>query len=238
MTRANEPPDRVELLRDKRAEHQRAADRIVAELGRWPLLRERNWFFHQLLNSDLDTYERVRPLWQQYRWYRRSARKLDREIGSAVHSSVVNESRYRELVTKAGREDQARRAVKRLRKSIRGAGRRLAQAAKGDSSRSTMRRDARRVERGLRRVHQRVGQLPSGLSHGTLDADVLAKLHLGFRNGDGPEERKKQYAELKAVLGSLERQANSIMREIGDRQRTIKAKQRRYQSEGKRRYDR
>jgi hypothetical protein len=221
---ANEPPDR-------------AADRILAELGGRPRLRDRNWFFHQLLNSDLNDLERIRPLWRQYRRHLRNARKRGREVRPAVpvRPRVVDERQYRELETKAGHEKTAKRAAKRLLTSIRRARRRLKRVTTGDVSRSTMKRDARVVARKLRRVRQRADELTAILSRRSRDAIELARLDVTFHHRNAPEDRRKRYADLKTVLDALERQVTPIMRDIGERQRTLKAKLRQHQRDSENR---
>jgi hypothetical protein len=238
VTTGNGPSDLVAQLRHQRDECQRTADRIDAELGGPPPLRERNWFFHQLLNSDLDTYDRVRTLWLERRRSLRMVRKLNRRMTSAARTKVADEPGYRELGTKAGQEKDVKRAGTRLLGSIRKARKRVEQAAKGDSSHSALKRDARDIERALRAVHRNADGLPATLSRGSLDSGELAKLRVRFRNGDAPEERKKQYAELRTALGSLERTANSLVREVGEREKKFKAKQRQYMRDGQARYNR
>lgn len=227
------PSDDIERLRDKRDELLRRADEIEAEFGTPPPLRDRNWFFHTLLNGDLYSYERVHPRWKEMRRCRREAARVARALDAAVHHAVTSEPRARELEVTVGQEQRVIRSSDRMLSAIAAARvqlNRLTRNKETDPTGAAATRDARELSKHLRTVRRLGDELrellvgrPSLLPDRFPTADV------------GPRTR---HGELKDELRELEKTVLSLKREAVVRRKVARAERRQYVRDGKARYDR
>lgn len=236
MTTRDEPPDRLEQLRARHAEHLQAA----AGFETRPRLRDRNRFFNVLLSGDLDVHERTRLLWRKHRENARKADRISAEIDAVARQRAEGEAGYRALVAKAGQERSVKRSCKRMLASIRAARRRINRVRPStEGSRSTADRDAREVSKRLSAVRRHADDLTGKLEgHRSFESGQLARLDIDFRGSTDHNERSKQYKDVKAVLGSLDKTVRSLLREATAREKTVKAKQRQYLKDGQARYRR
>lgn len=228
------PSDEIERLRDRRDELLRHADKIEAEFGTPPPLRDRNWFFHTLLNGDLYSYDRVHPRWKEMRRYRREAARAAKLLDTAVVRAVTNEPRARQLEVTVGKEQKVIRASDRMLSAIAAARvrlNRLTRPRETGSTGATTARDAKELSKHLRAVRRHGDELREMLvgRHSLMPAE--------FPTTDvGPHGTR--YAELKEQLRALEKTVFSLKREAVARRKVAKAERRQYVRDGKARYDR
>jgi hypothetical protein len=232
-----EPPDEIERLRDRRAEHVREVERIEARIELPPRWRDRNGFFNWLLNGELDTLHRVRPQWREHQRLSREVDRLKAEIDAVIRRRVMAEPGYRALVAQADAEADLKRSCVRLLGLIREARSRLNGAGQQpEAARSVAVREAQEVSRRLRAVRgqaeevisKAVDRRPLGLE--------LARLGLGFAGDGDRKERMKRYTELEAALAAVERTTRTLIREIAEREDVVRAKRRQYLKDGQARY--
>jgi hypothetical protein len=236
-----EPLDRLDQLKERHAELLRA----MAETGfdhHPPSLRDRNGFFNALLNGERDALEQVRPRWQEYKLNKKRATHVKAEIDAVVRQEVASEPGYRALVLKAGQEKRAKRSCKRLIESIRLARQRIVRANANPpdtASHAVVKRGIKEVTRRLQAVQRRVGDLTENLAdQHSFPSDGLTKLHIEYSRADSHEDRRKQFAEIRSVLRSLESAAKDLRQQISAREKEFRAKQRTYMKDGQRRYNR
>ncbi len=232
-----EPPDEVERLRNRRAEHVRDVERIGARIELPPRLRDRNKFFNWLLNGELDTYARVRPQWREHQRLSREVDRLKAEIEAVIRRRVMAEPGYRALVAKTHEEADLKRSCVRLLGVIRQARSRVNGAGQqAEVSPSEAVREAQEVARRLHAVRQQAEDVNTKVANRRPFAASLAELGLGLPGDGDRKERTRHYDKVAASLDSVERTARTLIREIAEREDVVRAKRRQYLKDGQARY--
>jgi hypothetical protein len=231
-----EPPDEIERLRNRRAEHVREVERIETRIELPPRWRDRNRFFNSLLNGGVDTLARVRPQWREHKRLSREVDRLEAEIEAAIRRRVMAEPGYRALVAQADKEASLKRSCVRLLGLVREARSRLNGAGQQpEASKSVAVREAQEVSSRLRAVRGQAEEVNSKAPNRPFGPE-LARLGLGFAGDGDRKQRMKRYKELEASLAAVERTARSLIREIAQREDVVRAKRRQYLKDGQARY--
>lgn len=231
-----EPPDEIERLRNRRAEHVREAERIESSIELPPRWRDRNRFFNWLLNGELDTLARIRPQWREHQRLSREADRLKAEIDAVIRRRVMAEPGYRALVAQSDEEADLKRSCVRLLGLLREARSRLDGAGQQpEAAKAVAIREAQEVARRLRAVREQAEVVNSKAVNRPFSD--LAGLGLGFSGGGDRKERMKRYTEVAASLAAVERTTRSLIREITEREGVVRAKRRQYLKDGQARYD-
>jgi hypothetical protein len=221
----------INQLKEERAESERAIKHASASLGpKPPRLRDRNRFFHSLLNGELDVFEQTAPQWRHYRQSSRKANRInarlaaqDRKIERVIRRGMANS----EVQGKLDREKAARRSCNELLKSIGEARRRINRTNKrnpqNDASRSAVDEEAEEVSNLISAVRRRVSDVTQKtLPHRSFDASDVVRLELEFPASNGRHNvRRKRYKEANVLLDSLETRAKSILDDIGRREKIL-----------------
>lgn len=235
----NEPPDELDLVRDKLAELKRAMDETGYGHER-PRLRDRNGFVNALMHGERDTLEQVRPRWQEYRRNAREARRLEAEIDALVTLKVAGEPGYRALAAAAAEQAKARRSCHQLLDSIRAARERVARVDTNEpeeSSQTTAKRDFREIATLLDTVRKHADELTTTPAGGhDFRPGEPADLRLEYSWMDSPGKRRKKLKEVGRLLGALEHTTKTLLRDISARASAITAEQHRYMETGRLRY--
>jgi hypothetical protein len=230
-----EPPDVLTRLRERHAELVRAI-RETGFADNPPPLRDRHPFFHWLLNGARDTYEQVRPRWQEYKRNVENAARLEDDINTVIRGKVMEEPGYRALGAQADKELTAVRSCRQLIQSIRAARdeiTRITTKTPDDAVRVDVKRDENEVSNLLDEVRRHLDdlrRLPAGA------AVQSVGLRIEFSRGDSPKRRNKKYSDIGASLGSLQKNVNSVLGEVAKRASKALDDQRHYLAAGIARY--
>jgi hypothetical protein len=221
----DEPHDRVEQSR----ESPRTAQRVKANFETPPPLRDRNMFFHFLLNGDEVIYERVRPRWREMRRHRGKAAPVKAKITTAVRQKVESEPGHRALDVMIGQEKNVKRSCNGMLAAIRSAhsriGRMITTLDTG-VSRSAAHRDVKELSKRLRKVRRHAEDLQRRIAgRQPFESSQLAKLEIGSSVDADGDERSKRYKELKDLLGSLETPTKILLRDVIAREKKARAQQ-------------
>jgi len=233
-----EPPDRLTRLRERHAELVRAM-RETGFADNPPPLRDRHPFFHWLLNGARDTYEQVRPRWQDYKRNVENAARLEDDIDTVIRGKVMEEPGYQALGAQGDKARQAMRSCQQVIGSIRAAREEITRADTAPSdkmSRADVRRDAEAVADRLNAVRQHLAEFRNLPEAHALRSVGTSGLHVEFSRGDSSKKRSKKYSDIGTLLSSLEKGVNSVLGEISNRESKIRAEQRRYMKDGIARY--
>lgn len=186
-----------------------------------PRLRDRNWFFHLLSNSDQDTYERERPRWKERR---RREKQIREEKTTPSRPTLALGSLY--LQGQVEKDKKARRACWLLTRSSKSTRKRISHAkglrVNDEAARVVLEQHERKIAKGLRKVRKQAAHVNWLVPGSTpFKLDDVAKLHLGTEVDD--KARNKRFAEISAVLGAFERKAVFIRRDIRARKKRLQA---------------
>ena len=196
-----------------------------------PPLRDRSWFFHHLLNGDLDTYERVAPRWRDQwrptRWAE-PRRVPERSERRAVD---LSDARLRPLRLQVAKDKKISRSCWWLVRSLRAARRRIKSADVGrvqdDAARAAVQQDAKDIAKRLRVVRMRLQRLRELTGPaGPFGPEEVMKLD--FAGGDTSHRaRRRTYKDLDAALETIKNRTVGLRRDIKARKKDLKKKERR-----------
>lgn len=225
----------INQLKEERAERLRIVAEAETGLQGTPRLRDRNKFFNWLLNGELDIYERVAPQWQKRRRCSREADQLktrlaakETEIKSVVRQGLEHgDSWYQARMAELGRERRAQGACRELLGSIRAARKRINQAGKRDlrdeAARSAADQDAREVSKLIHAVRRHAIVANKSISsHHSFDSTDVLRLDTGFQDIEH-KARVQRYKDTAALLDSIERSLDYLLRKIASRQKSVEA---------------
>jgi hypothetical protein len=239
----------INQLQEERADRLRSVAEAETSLQGTPRLRDRNKFFNSLLNGELDRLERVRPLWQKLRRGSREADRIEKrladketEIWSVVRRGLEHgDSWYQARMAELSREGRAQGACREMLGSIRAARKRINQADKRDprdeASRSAADQAAREVSKLIHVVRRHAAVMSRSISslHSFDSTDAL-RLDTEFQ-GVEHKVRVQKYKDTTALLDSIERSLDSLLRKIAPRQKSIEAQMLERVENQRRRFD-
>lgn len=241
---AHELRNEIHKLGKELAESQSDLERVDAELGETPLLRDRSKFFHGLLNSDLVVYERKAPLWRERKRCARRVRRFKRlvaarraKIETVVQRGVEDEAEHRRLREKLAREEEAGRSCTRMLESITEARRRIDHALRlrprDEAARLAMDQAATKVAEQLRVVRKRAADVSANVApHASFDIRDITKLDIKLARGSAePRVWVRQYKGAKDQLASVEKTVRSLLPGIKARKGAIEREMRHYVTE-------
>jgi hypothetical protein len=232
-----EPPDVLTRLRERHAELVRAM-RETGFADDPPHLRDRHPFFHWLLNGARDTYDQVRPQWQEHKRNVENAARLESDIDTVIRGKVMDEPGYRALGARANEERTAMRSCHQLIQSIRAARdeiTRVTTRTADEADRADVKRDEGEVSKRLDEVRRHLDHLRTLPAGSTVHP---AGLRIEFSRAEGPRRRNKKYADIEASLGSLQKNVDSVLDAVSKRASKARDDQHQYMVAGIARYER
>lgn len=231
--------DQITQLEKDLADRIRAVEHAEVALGEEPRWRDRNRFFHEMLNGEVVKYERMAPQWRELRRGRREVRRIRRRLGinKARHGRAVRrglergDPEYRRLLAKSNWEKTCAQSCERVLESIGAARKRINRVSgrrpRDEDSRSVADQDASEVADRIRAVRSRAAELNAKIpQYGSLEPVGLVNL-----SADIPTDhtlRVQKYKDIKDQLDVMEKHVKSWLREFEAKERTIESQRRQY----------
>jgi hypothetical protein len=189
-----------------------------------PLLRDRNWFFHQLLNGDPRTFQETRPRWkEQKRNARRAQQPGPPTEDKPRRTPGPGDAKFEAMLDQVARDDRVKSAWRRLQWAAGAARRRIDRAARGpardDAAIAKVREDATEIEERLRKVRKRIRRIEQRSSPSPFDQDAVTRLTVTFV--EDHKERRRKYKDVVTLLEMVDQIARSARRDIRSRRKAL-----------------